>query len=286
MVLLNLQKINLSAEAPGNKVTHAIQEARNNHNILVGALNTLSKQLEEINSKLDKPENPELSERIKVIEDTVIPQLKTKIDKKHKLAEAKITEATNELNLQHEQLEAHGRRLNVILHGKAEVKQTVQTGFGGRREFEDTEKLFREFLVDSLKLEKTYVDNMILRDAHRLPKSQKSNGPPPIIAAFISQRHRNDVLAAAKNLQNTGFSVKSDLPKRLNDIRGKMLGRRRTLKEDGKVVRLVERNYLPILQEQNTVTKKWNTIADINTVMDREDATGDAPDVIDSDVET
>ena len=197
------------------------------------------------------------------IKETIIPGLKQNIIRNRQVAEAQLSEAFAEVGLQHEQLEGHGRRLNLVWNGREEVLQSIITEFGGRREFENSEQLFRDFLVTSLKFDKAYVDSMLFRDVHRLPKGKRSRGPPPVIVAFVCQKHRNDVLAAAKHLANTGFSIKSDLPKRLNDLRSDMLKERRELKQQGKVVRLVERNYLPILQEQNTISRKWAVIWDI-----------------------
>ena len=94
-------------------------------------------------------------------------------------------------------------------------------------------------------------------------KSKKSTGPPPVIAAFICQKHRNDVLAAARNLQNTKFSIKSDLPKRLNTIRTQMLKVRSDLKKEGKVARLTERGYLPQLHVKGD-NNRWTLIYDVD----------------------
>ena len=278
--MLNLQQITTEVEGKGHRVVDAMLEARTNHNVLVEALNTLSRQISDLSTKLDtSTENTDLSDSINTIQDAVIPDLKQRIARNKQVAEARILEVTNEFNLQHEQLEAHSRRLNIIWNGRAENKQTVPTQWGGTREFEDTEQMFRHFLVTSLHIDQAYVGSMIFRDVHRLPKSAKSTGPPPIIAAFVSQKHRNDVLAAAKHLKDTNFSIKSDLPKRLNEIRGSMLKDKRALKLDGKIIRLIDRNYLPILQQLNQATRKWITIRDIREtrIVNIRVAPGEAP---------
>ena len=255
----------MKKQGAGYKVVDAITESRTNHNTLVEALNTLSKQLDDISAKIDAKASSDVMENISDIRDTVIPTLKLSITKNRELYDAKIKDACNDLNIQHEQLEAHGRRLNVIWNGRREEKKKVATPSGGTRDYEDTETLFREFLVNSLQFTPEYVSTIILRDVHRLPKSKRrgTDQPPPIIAAFICQRHRNDVLASARHLQGTNFSIKSDLPKRLNEIRSKMLQTRSDLKKEGKVVRLIERQYLPQLQLRD-VNNKWNIVYDVD----------------------
>ena len=59
----------------------------------------------------------------------------------------------------------------------------------------------------------------------------------------------------AFELQNSNFSIKSDLPKALNVLRGKMLGRRKTLKEENPTVkyRVAEKSYKPVLQRSDGV---------------------------------
>lgn len=266
-MVLNLTKLNTDINAIKKdgtaKVVDAVQESRKMFNILVEAMTTLSKQLDDINTKLDQKAPNDVVETLTEIKETSIPALKRSITQNKSLSEAMIKDACSDLSLQHEQLEAHGRRLNIIWNGRKEEKITVPTQWGGTRVYEDTEKLFREFLVHSLRLQPEYVASMIIRDCHRLPKSRDIDGPPPIIAALICQRHRNDILAAAKNLKDTPFSIKSDLPKRLNTLRKQMLKVRSDLKKKGKIVRLIEHRYLPSLQQRDA-NMKWSVIFDVN----------------------
>ena len=266
-MVLKLNKVAATAEDVKkdgiSKIVDAAAEARENFNTLVDALNLVADQLDNIEKKLDAQAPADLTQSVADIK-LAIPELRLGIKRSRELAEAKVKEAVEEMDLKHEQLEAHGRRLNIIWNGRKEEKQEITTAFGGTRQFEDTEALFRDFLVQSLNFDEAFAKSVILRDCHRLPKSKKAKAtdPPPIIAAFVCQRQRNDVLAAAKNLQNTVFSIKSDLPKRLNSIRTEMLKARRDLKKDNKTVRLIEKNYLPCLQMFDNATRKWNIIYD------------------------
>ena len=266
MAPLNLIKLStdlIDIKKDGNtKVIEAIQDSRKNHNVLVDALMLLSKQLDDISSKLDTKAPSDIVDTITAIQDNTIPALKTSINNNKTLAEAMLKDARSDISLEHEQLEAHGRRLNIIWNGRAEEKIRVPTQWGGSRVYEDTERLFREFLVTCLHLQPEYVDSMVFRDVHRLPVG-KRDGPPPVIAAFICQKHRNDVLAAAKHLKDTPFSIKSDLPKRLNTLRSKMLQVRSDLKKKGKIVRMIESSYLPCLQQKNA-NQKWIVIYDVD----------------------
>ena len=266
-MVLKLNKVTATADDVKKdgiaRVVDAAVEARQNFNVLVDAMNLIAKQLENIEQKLDAKASADVTQSVADVK-AAIPELRLGIKRSRELAEAKVKEAVEGLDLKHEQLEAHGRRLNIILNGVKEEKREITTVFGGKRQYEDTDTLFRDFLVESLDFDEDFAKSVILRDCHRLPKSKKAKAtdPPPIIAAFVCQRQRNDVLAAAKNLQNTPFSIKSDLPKRLNSIRTEMLKVRKDLKKEHKTVRLIEKNYLPCLQLFDNVTRKWNVIYD------------------------
>jgi hypothetical protein len=282
MVLINIKKVSEAAEDIKNdgigKIVEAAKEARVNYNVLADAINQLASKLDEIDKKLDDKINDGLAQTVADIK-LAIPELKLGITRSRELSEAKLKDAMSGVELKHEQLEAHGRRLNIIINGCKEEKQEVTTPSGGKRQFEDTEAIFRDFLVQSLNLSEDFVKSVILRDCHRIPKSKKAKAtdPPPIIAAFVCQRQRNDVMAAAKNLEKTNYSIKSDLPKRLNSIRSEMLKVRRDLKKEKQVVRLIERNYLPCLQRLDNATNKWNIIYDISGP--KIDIPGDTEDV-------
>ena len=219
-MVLNLNKVIATAEDLKNKgigrVVDAAIEARTNFNLLVDAINQIADKLEGIEQKLDTKANDDVTKTVDDIKQA-IPEIRNSIKRSRELAEAKVKEAAEEIDLKHEQLEAHGRRLNIIWNGRKEEKQEVTTPFGGKRQFEDTEALFRDFLVQSLNFDEAFAKSVILRDCHRLPKSKKAKATdsPPIIAAFVCQKQRNDVLAAAKNLRDTDFSIKSDLPKKI-----------------------------------------------------------------------
>ena len=154
--------------------------------------------------------------------------------------------------------EGHSRRKNIIINGVPDPEDG---------ETEDTEAVARKFLEQKLKLEDA--GSYILRDCHRLGVPKKQDGTPrnlpkPIILAFVCQKNRNEVMRKAFELKGTAFSIKSDLPKELNDIRSKMLKYRSEMKtkQPGLKIRVTERGYKPVLQRAeglipNTTRTKW-----------------------------
>ena len=137
-------------------------------------------------------------------------------------------------------LEAHGRRLNVIINNVDEVKD------------ENAEEVVRNVMVEKLKIDKEIVNEIKFRDVHRLPSPKTTDSSVrkvrPIIAACIQQHHRNLFMYNAHNLKNSKISIKSDLPRELDQLRNDLLKKRRELIGRGVIVRVVERSYKPQLQ--------------------------------------
>ena len=255
MATLNLEKSSETlADIPDRRkltLSDLLIEQRVSFNRLIDALNSLNSELvdmKKVNEKVTENET-----KIKHLDEKVIPELEIKLNREMKLMNAKIMERIEMMEKDRLLENAHSRRRHVIVNG---VKPAVID----RGESENTEQVFRDFLVNNLKLNSDYVNEMLFRDVHRLPKSTTHEGPPPIIAAFLCQKHRNDVLASAKELKGTQISLKSDLPKELNILRGRFLKEMKRLKEAGHTVRCVERAYFPVLQLKNPVNDKWENI--------------------------
>ena len=109
------------------------------------------------------------------IQDRVIPDIKAQIVRTTGVLEAQILERISEIEKENLLGDSHRCRLHLIANGIP--VQPVPRG-----QSEPTEAIFRKFLVESLKLEQGYVDSLLFRDLHRLPKSDRHDGPPPIIA--------------------------------------------------------------------------------------------------------
>lgn len=262
MVELNLQKKETENIGRNIKVADVLLEARNNHNELVEAIMAINATLVQINDKLK--ENPDIidsvtfnAQSITDVETKLMPALEAKMSAN--LQKVKV-DLLLKVKVNDEKVvaqEGHSRRRNIIINGKQELDK------------EDTEEVVKQFLVNDLKIEDEQVTNIMFRDVHRLPKSKNKDGserntPRPIIAAFLCQKDRNAVMRKAFELKNTNFSIKTDLPKELNDIRGKMLQERLKLKTANPTVkyRVAERAYKPVLQRDDglmpgTTRIKW-----------------------------
>lgn len=255
MAILNLIKRSETlADIPDKrKLTNSdlLIEQRTNFNRLIDALNSMNEQIEEI--KAVKNQVIEHENKLTNLTEKVIPDLKRDLTHEINLVNAKLLERIETIERENLMVNAHSRRLHLIVNG-------IKPAEFQRGESEDTEAVFRDLLKNKLKLDHAYVDRMLFRDVHRLPKSNQHDGPPPIIAAFLCQEHRNRVLANAKELKGTRISLKPDLPKELNKLRGKFLNEMTRLRERGHEVRTVERGYMPVLQLKSPANGKWENI--------------------------
>ena len=132
----------------------------------------------------------------------------------------------------------------------------------------------KSFLIEDLKMDEALVNGFLFRDIHRLPAGKIKTdqgfrkGERPIIMAFLRQEDRNAVMRKAFELKNTTLSIKSDLPKPLNDLRSKMLERKRLASANPNIkYRVGEKSYKPVLQHSaGTVIirgeekTKWNDV--------------------------
>ena len=235
------------------------------------AINAINTTLSEINTKLtDLSKHKDFkelaksvdfnAETCKEIKDTVIPALETKMDENMKKLKADLVVRVDENKEKIVDQEAHSRRRNIIINGVEELNE------------ENTEEVAKQFLVNELKIDQEEVDGFLFRDMHRLPKAKNRDGsentkPRPIIIAFIKQKDRNATMKNAFNLKDSDYSIKSDLPKHLNEIRSAMLKERKRLKEENPHIkyRVAERSYKPVLQRANGVVQgtqrtKWDNI--------------------------
>ena len=259
-VNLNLDLLNEGLDDIADKrtlsMTFILSEQRKYFNVMIEKLNLINQEL--VGLKYVKEKSDENERKLNNLITIVVPALKDQCKRDTDLANAKIMERIEEIEKERLLENSHRRRLHLIING---VKMDTYP----RGESEPTENIFRELLVNKLKLNQQYVGSMLLRDVHRLPKSAKSpNLPPPIIAAFVCQKHRNDVMSNAKELKGSDISIKSDLPMQLNTLRGKMLKIMKKLRKAGKKGRVVERTYLPVLQTFNVTTEKWDNIMDFD----------------------
>lgn len=253
------------------KVVEVLIEARQNHNELVTAILALNTTLTEINNKLtDLSDHNDIqgitasitfnAETISDVKDKVLPALETQMNTNMKKLKADLLVKVGENKEKIVDQEGHSRRRNIIVNGKEELNG------------ENTEEVAKQFLVNDLQMDQEEVKGFLFRDIHRLPKAKNRDGtqndrPRPIIMAFLRQKDRNAVMKNAFQLKDTVCSIKSDLPKHLNDIRSLMLKERQRLKTETPAIkyRVAERSYKPVLQRANgvmpgTTRIKWENL--------------------------
>lgn len=254
MAAFNLTKANESlTDIPDKRkltLSDLLMEQRVSFNRLIDAFHSVNTELLELKSVIEKVNKNEA--KVDNLIDKVLPDLENRLKHEVNLMQAQILERIEQIEKEKLLENAHSRRRHIICNG-------IPLQVMPRGESEPTEQVFRDLLVNKLKLNADYVKEMLFRDVHRLPKSNRHEGPPPIIAAFLCQKHRNDVLANAKELRGSDISLKSDLPKELNILRGRFLKDRYRLAQAGHTVRVVERGYLPVLQKQGP-DHRWSNI--------------------------
>ena len=255
MATINLTKVDTNVTDGRNvKVVDVLREARKNHNELVDAVLAINDYLRIISDKLDKIPADKIADfedsiefnagSVKTVTDKLIPELEARVDINLTQVKTDLLVAVKENKDQLTDMEGHSRRKNIIING---IPYT---------EREDVETLVRTFFSDKLEIEPLVLKEMLFRDTHRLKAHKLPDGrvlEKPIIVAFISQKHRNLVMRSAFKLEGTDISMKTDLPKPLNDLRNRMLKERRRLKTENpnKRYRISEVGYRPILQRSN-----------------------------------
>lgn len=137
-------------------------------------------------------------------------------------------------------LDLWGRKWNLVVRGIPGTSKELP---------KDTLVKFREFLVDELKLDKSYVNSILVQAIHRLQSGDddKKN----IIVRFVSLIDRDTVLNQAISVLRPGCgkAVITDLPPSLSKLRGELLHKRSKMHEsERKRTRLVFRKEAPFLK--------------------------------------
>lgn len=241
IVLPEKANVNHLPKAKDLTLSTLLLEQRKSHNAIIDILQVIVSEVKELKSQ----ENGNLR-LLTNIENRIIPEVKQTL-----------TDNLNALETKQGDLQAHGFRQNLICRGKEE------TG-GDRPETpQQSEQQFKDILKNQLGIE--HADNILFRAVHRLPAPKHGRGsgqPKPLIAAFIKQEDRDYVLSKANLLRETGISLQSHLPKKLNDLRNDMLKERRRLlnADNSRKIRVVDKNFHPVMQEKLPGEEKWTII--------------------------
>lgn len=233
-------KYQVPTAAPPNVLTleYLFKKIEDNHNSVNRRLDDILLKLENVTSESKQTTLAE----VKKLKDEVLPDMiKSQRDEVKSFMD------------RHVKLEAHGRRLNIIISG---MDDTPVVDEDGREIPEDVDAAVRKLFIDKLELEPALVNGFLFRDLHRLGRrSTVRVKARAVIVAFIQQKDRNLVMSKAFKLKGKGVSLKSDLPKELSAQRDKLLMERKTLQERNIIARVCERGYLPVLETKRG--NKW-----------------------------
>ena len=174
-------------------------------------------------------------ERLRTADKEVITELKNEVEKKHKEYDEKFTkleEQVEELKKKDEEkeeklleMESRQRKLNLII-SKIPEKPYQRETRGNPRVNDETYSEIHEKVVKYFeeKLGILGARAMIFRNIHRLgkrdPKAKKAR---LVIVAFVCQPDVDTVLQAAREANDRDIQIRTDLPKKYNDIRNALL---------------------------------------------------------------
>ena len=96
----------------------------------------------------------------------------------------------------------------------------VAYGVKGPESNEDTMQVVKNFMVEGLKLEKEWVENVQLKAVTRLQSN--GEGPAPIRICYFYSKDRDKCLRAGVNLKGTNMAIRTDLPKAIRIKRAKL----------------------------------------------------------------
>ena len=165
----------------------------------------------------------------------------------HGLVEQKLQERIERLEEHIRYQEARSRKYNLLFYG-IEHKD------------EDTLKTIKDFFQNDLKLGKSTVEDMVIANAHRVPrKVEVTNAPDPIIVKFARMEEREMVYRARTQLPFTSKkSVRTDLPADLKRKRGALSQIAYTMRKKDKMqTRIIESPRDVKLKFRKTKKDEW-----------------------------
>ena len=197
----------LSATIPNNEEpTYTISDVMTQLMAIKGAVEATKSSLEVTNDKLDAVDAKfdkletkhnildakvtNIDNRLKLVEETHNQMIVAKQEYEQSALKAHISSLATELN---------NKRFNVIIDGiqKIDVIETPEA----------SEKLVKEFLVDTLKVENG--NDIVISDAHRLTVSRNYNGqrPPALIFKLVRLLDKRTIAKSLPNLKDINASL-------------------------------------------------------------------------------
>ena len=165
----------------------------------------------------------------------------------HGLVEQRLQERIERLEEHIRYQEARSRKYNLLFYG-------IQ------HKDEDTLKTIKDFFQNDLKLGKSTVEDMVIANAHRVPrKIEVPDAPDPIIVKFARMEEREMVYRARTQLPVTSKkSVRTDLPADLKRKRGALSQIAYTMRKKDKMqTRIIESPRDVKLKFRKTKEDEW-----------------------------
>lgn len=166
---------------------------------------------------------------------TAITNLNTHVEEKITMVEGKLESTKKQLEEKIEELEFNSRKYNLLLWGL------------GKTTSEDCQDRVNAFMKSELGFDRDF----------DMAACHPVRGDTVIIR-FVRMCDRESVLKRGSKLKGKKFSLKTDLPPRLRRIRAELRSEAKQRREDGKVVRVVERGKGVYLQEKQG--NMWKTL--------------------------
>ena len=119
-----------------------------------------------------------------------------------------LTNNFKELEKQVEYIDNYSRRNSLVIKGIEESQNET---------WEDTERKVRDMIKDKLKLNESAIE---IERAHRVAGT--TDGTKNIAVKFLRFKDKDDILANAKNLKDTGISINQSFSDKLNNRRAEL----------------------------------------------------------------
>ena len=164
-----------------------------------------------------------------------INELNDHVAEKIKMIDQKVDTTKKQLEDKIEELEFNSRKYNLLVWGLGPVTS------------ENCEQKVKQFIHNELKIE----SELQLAACHPVKGDT-------CIVRFVRLSDRDAVLRSGAKLKGKAYSIKTGLPPRLRQLRATLRAEAKTLKNDGRIVRVVERGKGVYMQEK--LNGSWKTL--------------------------
>ncbi len=203
--------------------------------LIIGMERSLTTRLDRMETELKsmKSDQRQMEDEIKGLEHDVL-NTASKVDDIEKV---KLPSMENKMEskLQHLQdkvtkMEIHDRRMNLLFYGVEEKPN------------ENLTEVIHDFFLSDFGMSQEIYDDLVIVNAHRLPRKTPRPGPNPIIIRFgymsEVQYFLNFVKRRPYNKDKKPIMVYTDLPPELKIMRGKAAAKAKVLRDSGKQTRI------------------------------------------------